>query len=103
MDANGNQIRGYSRLFAVFLWHLVFGVWCFILRPVKQFATITVIGRDKTGVVARITSFLFEQRANIEALEEQVTRGQFSMTVQSSWKTGHLDRSALATGLERLA
>ena len=49
----------------------------------KKFATITVIGRDKTGVVARVTSFLFEQRANIEALEEQVTRGQFSMTVQS--------------------
>ncbi|PWU12934.1 MAG: formyl transferase [Verrucomicrobia bacterium] len=69
----------------------------------KHFATITVIGRDKTGVVARITSFLFEQRANIEALEEQVTRGQFSMTIQSSWKTGHLDRAALAAGLQRLA
>ena len=42
----------------------------------KQFATITVIGRDKTGVIARVTSFLFEQRANIEVLEEQVTRGR---------------------------
>ncbi|HWQ93374.1 MAG TPA: ACT domain-containing protein, partial [Clostridia bacterium] len=52
--------------------------------PMNKFATITVIGRDKTGVVARITSFLFEQKANIEALEEQVTRGQFSMTVQVS-------------------
>src|ERR1022692_2132319 len=44
----------------------------------KQHATITVIGRDKTGVIARVTGFLFEQHANIEALEEQVTRGQFS-------------------------
>ena len=51
----------------------------------KQFATLTVIGRDRTGVVAAITRFLFEQRANIEALEEQVTRGQFSMTLQASW------------------
>src|SRR5690242_16015070 len=25
-------------------------------------ATITVIGRDKTGVVARVTNFLFEQK-----------------------------------------
>jgi len=25
----------------------------------KQFATITVIGRDKTGVIARVTNFLF--------------------------------------------
>ncbi len=69
----------------------------------KRFATITVIGRDKTGVVARITNFLFEQKANIEALEEQVTRGQFSMTVQASWKQKQLRREALATGMDRLA
>ena len=61
----------------------------------KKFATITVIGRDKTGVVARITNFLFLQKANIEALEEQVTRGQFSMTVQTSWKDRELDRNAV--------
>ena len=47
--------------------------------------TITVIGKDKTGVIARVTNFLFEHGANIEALEEQVTRGQFSMTLQASW------------------
>ena len=71
--------------------------------PVKKFATITVIGRDKTGVVARITNFLFLQKANIEALEEQVTRGQFSMTVQTSWKDHELDRNAVGRGLENLA
>jgi formyltetrahydrofolate deformylase len=69
----------------------------------NTFATITVIGRDKTGVVARITSFLFEQKANIEALEEQVTRGQFSMTLQASWWARDLDRTAVQTGLDRLA
>jgi len=69
----------------------------------KKFATITVIGRDKTGVIARVTNFLFEQRANIEALEEQVTRGQFSMTLQASWKNSQLDAAAVQSGLERLA
>ena len=69
----------------------------------KQFATVTVIGRDKTGVIARVTNFLFEQHANIEALEEQVTRGQFSMTLQASWKTRDLKPDALRAGLERLA
>ena len=69
----------------------------------QRFATITVIGRDKTGVVARITNFLFLQKANIEALEEQVTRGQFSMTVQASWKDRDLDRRAIDGGLETLA
>ncbi|HXE43552.1 MAG TPA: formyltetrahydrofolate deformylase [Candidatus Baltobacteraceae bacterium] len=69
----------------------------------KQFATITVIGRDKTGVIARVTNFLFEQHANIEALEEQVTRGQFSMTLQASWKRGTLKPESLRAGLEGLA
>jgi formyltetrahydrofolate deformylase len=52
----------------------------------KQFATITVIGRDKTGVIARFTNGLFQEGANIEALEEQVTRGEFSMILQASWE-----------------
>ena len=69
----------------------------------KQFATVTVIGRDKTGVIARVTNFLFEQHANIEALEEQVTRGQFSMTLQASWKTGACAAATLRIGLDQLA
>ncbi len=69
----------------------------------RQFAILTVIGRDKTGVVARITNFLFLQKANIEALEEQVTRGQFSMTVQASWKGRELDRNGVSRGLAKLA
>src|ERR1700690_3907734 len=69
----------------------------------KQFATVTVIGRDKTGVIARVTAFLFEQRANIEALEEQVTRGQFSMTLQASWRTADCNGAGLCAGLDALA
>jgi formyltetrahydrofolate deformylase len=69
----------------------------------KEFAVLTVIGRDKTGVIARITNFLFEQRANIEALEEQVTRGQFSMTLQASWTGGLANKTALHAGLASLA
>ena len=68
----------------------------------KQFATITVIGRDKTGVIARVTNFLFEQHANIEALEEQVTRGHFSMTLDFLDKSA-LNPGTLRTGLAHLA
>jgi len=69
----------------------------------KKFATITVIGKDKTGVVAKITNFLFLQKANIEALEEQVTRGQFSMTLQTSWSETELERDSVTSGLAKLA
>lgn len=69
----------------------------------KQFAQLTVIGRDRTGVVARVTNFLFEQGANIEALEEQVTRGQFSMVLQASWRPAQWRPQALRAGLDALA
>jgi len=67
----------------------------------KHFATISVIGRDKTGVIARFTNFLFHQGANIEALEEQVTRGQFSMVLQASW-VGRLIEAKVRQGLAEL-
>ena len=69
----------------------------------RQFATITVIGRDKTGVIARVTASLFEQHANIEALEEQVTRRQFSMTLQASWRPADCNAASLRAGLDALA
>jgi formyltetrahydrofolate deformylase len=69
----------------------------------RQFASITVIGRDKTGVIASVTNFLFEQKANIEALEEQVTRGQFSMTLQASWRAGDCNAATIHAGLNMLA
>lgn len=68
----------------------------------KQLATITVIGSDKTGVIAKITNFLFELGANIEAMEEQVTRGKFSMVLQSSWKPSQWQPGVVKAGLERI-
>ncbi|HUB66751.1 MAG TPA: formyltetrahydrofolate deformylase [Candidatus Methylacidiphilales bacterium] len=61
----------------------------------KNLATLTLIGRDKAGVIARVTQLLFQLGANIEAMEEQVTRGQFSMTLQASWPAPRLDRAAI--------
>jgi formyltetrahydrofolate deformylase len=61
----------------------------------KQLATITLIGHDKAGVIARITQLLFQLGANIEAMEEQVTRGQFSMTLQASWIPARFDRAQI--------
>jgi formyltetrahydrofolate deformylase len=58
----------------------------------RQVATITLIGHDKAGVIARVTQLLFQLGANIEAMEEQVTRGQFSMTLQASWTGASLRR-----------
>jgi len=66
-------------------------------------ADITVIGRDRTGVVARITQFLFQSGANIEEIEQQVARGRFSMFLQASWVASGLSQVEVERGLERLA
>jgi formyltetrahydrofolate deformylase len=68
----------------------------------KALANITIIGKDRTGVVAQITQFLFGQKANIEEIEQQVTRGQFSMTLQASWLAGSLKQGQIEQGLKRL-
>jgi formyltetrahydrofolate deformylase len=43
------------------------------------------------------------QRANIEGLEEKVTRGQFGMTIQASWAANECNASAVYAGLANLA
>jgi formyltetrahydrofolate deformylase len=69
----------------------------------KQLATITLIGHDKAGVIARITQLLFQLGANIEAMEEQVTRGQFSMTLQASWTSIRFDHTRIQQGIKKAA
>jgi len=70
---------------------------------VKIYATLTLIGKDKSGVIARVTQFLFQNQANIEGLEEQVSRGEFSMTLQASWTGKGFDRLEVERGLKALA
>ncbi len=74
-----------------------------MLPGMKIYAAITVIGRDQSGVVAKVTGFLFAQHANIEALEEKVTRGQFGMTIQASWAANECEVAAVRKGLAALA
>src|SRR5271170_6612405 len=69
----------------------------------KNLATLTLIGRDKAGVIARITQLLFQLGANIEAMEEQVTRGQFSMTLQASWPAARFDHVRIVRGVRDAA
>jgi formyltetrahydrofolate deformylase len=69
----------------------------------KHVATLTLIGQDKAGVIARITQLLFQLGANIEAMEEQVTRGQFSMTLQASWTAKAFNQARLQAEVRRAA
>jgi formyltetrahydrofolate deformylase len=54
----------------------------------SDFTEITVVGQDDTGLIARITSLLFERGVNIEDLDQAVREGVFRMTM-------HVDASGM--------
>jgi formyltetrahydrofolate deformylase len=47
----------------------------------RAYTEITVVGGDETGLVARVTSLLFERGVNIEGVDQAVRDGVFRMTL----------------------
>ncbi|RXK51997.1 formyltetrahydrofolate deformylase [Halorientalis pallida] len=56
---------------------------------------ITVVGEDDTGLIANVTSLLFERGINIEDLDQAVREGVFRMTM-------HVDTSEMVCTEEKL-
>jgi formyltetrahydrofolate deformylase len=56
---------------------------------------ITVVGEDDTGLIANVTSLLFERGINIEDLDQAVREGLFRMTM-------HVDTSEMVCTEEKL-
>ncbi len=48
----------------------------------REFTEITVVGGDDTGLIANITTLLFERGINIEDLDQAVREGVFRMTMR---------------------
>ena len=47
----------------------------------EKYTEITVVGEDDTGLIANVTSLLFERSINIEDLDQAVREGVFRMTM----------------------
>lgn len=62
-------------------------------------AHVTVIGKDKSGVIAAICQFLFEKGGNIEELDQHVTHGLFTMHIEVSWPVNGHTAEAMREGL----
>jgi formyltetrahydrofolate deformylase len=52
-----------------------------VVVAVTKYTEITVVGEDKTGLIARVTTLLFENDINIEDLDQAVREGVFRMTM----------------------
>lgn len=68
----------------------------------RRWAHVTVIGKDKSGVIARICQSLFEHGGNIEELDQHVTHGLFTMHLQVSWPAASYDQAAMEAGLKAI-
>ncbi|MFB6118359.1 formyltetrahydrofolate deformylase [Halosegnis sp.] len=47
----------------------------------RRYTEITVVGDDKTGIIAKVTTLLFEREINIEDVDQAVRDGLFRMTL----------------------
>jgi len=68
----------------------------------KTLIEVTVVGPDRKGVVADITSFIFKSGGNIEKINQNVLRGLFGMQFEASFAE-NISRKELDLGLKQLA
>ena len=67
----------------------------------KTIIEVTVVGKDRKGVVADITNFIFKNTGNIEKINQNVVRGLFGMQLEASF--AEIERKQLDEGLRHLA
>lgn len=68
----------------------------------KMGIDITVVGKDRKGIVADITNFIFRNKGNIEQINQNVVRGLFGMHLQASFQK-QINRNEIDDGLQRLS
>jgi len=51
----------------------------------KTIVGITVVGKDKEGVVAQFTNFVFQNNVNVEKVNQNVIKGLFGMYLEVSF------------------
>ena len=51
----------------------------------KTLIGITVVGKDKEGIVANFTNFVFERKGNLERVNQNVIKGLFGMYLEASF------------------
>lgn len=67
----------------------------------KTLIEITVVGKDRKGVVAEITNFIFKNHGNIEKINQNVIKGLFGMQLEASFN--NIIKENLDEGLQALA
>ena len=68
----------------------------------KTIIGITVVGKDREGIVASFTNFVFENGGNIEKVNQNVIKGLFGMYLEASF-TKTVDVKKFDSGIQVLS
>lgn len=68
----------------------------------KELSFITVIGKDRKGIVAKISGLLYRNGINIEDISQKVMEGVFVMTMLVDMSGYRKPLSALASKLDAI-
>ena len=64
---------------------------------------VTVVGKDRKGVVADVTNFIFKNDGNIEQINQDVINGLFGMQLEASFKQDTFKKERFDNELKALA
>ena len=68
----------------------------------KRLVGITVVGKDKEGIVANFTNFVFEKIGNLEQVNQNVIKGLFGMYLEVSF-TSKINTEKFDSDIQKLA
>jgi len=67
----------------------------------KRLVGITVVGKDKEGIVANFTNFVFEKNGNLEKVNQNVIKGLFGMYLEVSF-TSKINTERFDSDIQKL-
>ena len=70
-------------------------------KSTKIFTEVTVVGKDKKGIVADITRYIFKNGGNIEKINQNVVKGLFGMHLEASFY--NIDKTKMKEELGQLS
>ena len=68
----------------------------------KNKSIITVVGKDQVGIIARVTTYLYESNVNIEDISQSIVGGYFNMMMIVDTSEAKKEFLTLSQELEEL-
>ena len=65
-------------------------------------AVVTVVGKDKTGIIAKVSCFLYENNINILDISQTIMQDIFTMITLIDTTDSRIEFPDVRTGLEKV-